>query len=62
MVVHPSNVFVELYDMRGNFIKAQEVCPNDQIELFDLSNGLYTISISDKTKGYSIYKKLTIAK
>lgn len=57
-----SNVFVELYDMQGNFIKAQEVCPNDQIELFDLSNGLYTVSISDKTKGYTIYTKLIIAR
>jgi hypothetical protein len=48
--------------MQGNFIKAQEVCPNDQIELFDLSNGLYTVSISDKTKGYTIYTKLIIAR
>ena len=43
-----SPVFVEIYGVQGNLILAKQVCPNDQIELFDLHSGLYTVSISDK--------------
>ena len=57
-----SPVFVEIYGMQGSLIHAQQVCPNDQIELFDLNNGLYTVSISDQSKDFRMHSKLIIAR
>ena len=57
-----SPVFVEIYGVQGNLILAKQVCPNDQIELFDLYSGLYTVSISDKSKDFRMHSKLIIAR
>ena len=57
-----SPVFVEIYGVQGNLILAKQVCPNDQIELFDLHSGLYTVSISDKSKDFRMHSKLIIAR
>jgi hypothetical protein len=57
-----SPVFVEICDMQGSVVRTQQVCPNDQIELFDLYSGLYTVSISDQSKDFRMHSKLIIAR
>lgn len=57
-----SPVFVEICDMQGSLVRTQQVCPNDQIELFDLYSGLYTVSISDQSKDFRMHSKLIIAR
>jgi hypothetical protein len=57
-----SPVFVEIYGMQGSLIHSQQVCPNEQIELFDLPNGLYTVGISDHVNNLKIHTKLIIAR
>ena len=57
-----SPVFVEIYGMQGSLIHSQQVCPNEQIELFDLPNGLYTVGISDHVNNLKIHTKLIIVR
>jgi sucrose-6-phosphate hydrolase SacC (GH32 family) len=55
-------VSVEIFSTQGRKLLSQEALPNEQIELFRLSSGLYTVSISDHSNNFKIHSKLIIAR
>lgn len=59
-IINP--VQIEIFNTQGSKLLSQEACPNEQIKLFDLSNGLYTVSISDYVNNLKIHSKLIIAR
>jgi hypothetical protein len=55
-------VSIEIFNTQGSKLLSQEVCPNEKIKLFDLSNGLYTVSILNHINNLKIHSKLIIAR